>query len=107
MNKQEFIKNTPKGTDFGFSNCLTGEHREDGTVFFNDQGCTLCWFDSIDDFADHYFDKKSVTYKEQYYVADRDDDDNITFLDTVYPYEELDLDDDGSNVFTKPVTVKN
>lgn len=105
MHKAEFIQNTTKGKEFAFTNTLTGRHNEDGTVFFYVEGCTLQWFDSLDDFVAHYFDKTPVTRQEQYYVADRDDDDNITFLDAVYPYEELDLDDDGSNVFTKPVTV--
>jgi hypothetical protein len=103
--KQEFIDNTPKGTAFAFGPAKTGEHLEDGTVFFDSEGWTLRYFKNIDDFADYWFLDKEVPHKESDYVGNRNEEGVITWHDKPYDLKDIDKGEDGSNVYTKPVDV--
>ncbi|APD92080.1 MAG: hypothetical protein CBC55_02215 [Gammaproteobacteria bacterium TMED95] len=98
-----FISQTAKGQEFHFAANLSGRYNQDGTVEFNDSGLVLSTFNSIEDFASHHILGQKTPHLESYYVADRQDDGDIIFFGAAYNDAELDLDSDGTNIFTKPV----
>lgn len=102
-----FINDTPKGSDFAFSNSRTGEHREDGTVTFDYDGLVRYEFSSIEDFAEYFIDfNRSIVHQQAFVVGFRDEDGNISFTDEVFPDDELDLNDDSDAVYTKLNTIR-
>jgi hypothetical protein len=103
--KEKFIKETPKGTPFAFSNDITGEHHADGTVFFNTHGVTYRHFDSIEDFADYYFLNKEVAHNASYNVGERNENGEISWHVAPFDLDEIDGNEDGDVVYTKPVPV--
>jgi hypothetical protein len=100
---RRFIQNHPKGTEFCFAANVTGEHLEDGSVYYNVKGLTEHSFSSIEDFADFYFSNRTVIYKSSEAVGERDDEGNITWWNDEYPLSFIDDDNDGGIVFLKSV----
>jgi hypothetical protein len=99
-----FIENTPKNTEFAFAANKTGFHEADGTVSFNEKGLTTCYFRTIEEFAQNYFQGADVPIKCSHYCGSRDDDGEITLHEGFEhtPMRDIDSDDDSSDVYTLP-----
>ena len=104
---KDFIASTPKGSSFEFTASETGEHSEDGTVIFNDNGLEYRIFESMEDFISHHFLGVDVVYLSSMYVGSRDDEGNITWNNGTYPQEDLDDLEDGSSVYLLPTLYAN
>jgi hypothetical protein len=102
IEKEMFIKNTPRGSEFGKSMAETGVHCEDGTVIWNSCGQAYYAYKSIEDYADSEFLNKEVVCLKSEYVGDRDQEGNITWFNGSYDASEVDQDEDGNNVYTLP-----
>lgn len=103
---QDFVRDNPAGSDFVFRADRTGSHYEDGTVYYNYQGLVNYTFDNIFDAARYLIDSASdVPHYRSDAVGNRLDDGSISFWSASYSDDELDLDDDGGTVYTKPERV--
>jgi hypothetical protein len=99
---EEFTKSTPRGAGFAFWGNLTGNHNIDGSVSYNEEGCTDYLFDTFEDFITFYFHRKEVIALLSHYVGSRDDAGEITWSNEPYSLELIE-DEDGGDVYTKPV----
>ena len=117
--RELFLENTKKSNEFTLLDEEAGSIQPDGTVEVFD-GISILLFKDINDFADHYFLDKHVPYSVCSYVGDRGEDGEIIWHTVPYlneegkwvnkpvthPLENIDMNREGSKIFTKPESFK-
>lgn len=105
--KASFMAEQVEGEEFYFGSNNHGYVNEDGTVWFNSHGQELSDFKSRSDFSDWYYDDDNdVEFVYRYRIGQREDDGSITYIDEKMKYDPIDLEEDGSDIWSSPVIKK-
>ncbi|WP_298636784.1 hypothetical protein [uncultured Umboniibacter sp.] len=95
-----FLASTPKGSEYYFTGDKSLQHREDGSVLYNDRGNAYHLFSAMSDFVMFFFEGKRVNHQVSLRVGERGDS-GIEWFGRPYNENELDPEEDGDSVYTR------
>lgn len=99
---KEAYKQSLLGSELSFGSNVHGECNDDGSVWYNSHNEEEFYFDTVDDFIKYYFyDDKSVPCGYKYICGRWDDDFQNPILNEGITGNEADLNDDGSDIWSK------